>query len=150
MSKKIFATYNNLVDIKPQFSTKNIYGKLQLNWINITDELGNKLNITSLTSNPAKIFKKCTMGDRYLIECRDIVNGRILYPSKVIKVNKNLRCSIIRKTGNTYIFIKGKYKGKKITDIDEYELNKYLIYLGKTTYNETTIKNVLDILNIIN
>jgi uncharacterized protein (DUF3820 family) len=145
---KIYATYKILEDIKPEYAKDGKAGKLQLRWTNVSNDCGQPM--PDVFSNTADIFKKVKFGNRYVIEFKQLEGNRILYPTRVRLTNKNLKCGVIRKYEGEYIFINGKYKGKTLKDIDKYELNNYLLWLGKHTNNEATVINILDILKIIN
>ena len=148
---RIYATYNGTKDIKPEFAKEGKPGKLQLCWVDVRDECGNE--IEDLFSNPANTYKGIKKGGRYAIDFRSKDFHRIKYPTNVRKINKNLHCKLIRKLGDDFVFIKGKYKTKKVSELvlkNKVELNQYLIWLAENTYNEATIINVLTILEKIN
>ena len=148
---RIYATYSGTKDIRPEFAKEGKSGKLQLCWTDVRDECGEP--IENMYSNPADTYFGIKKGNRYVIDFRNSFQNRIKYPTSVKRINKNLHCKLIRKIGDDYIFIKGKFKGRKVSEIVLYnkkELNDYLIWLGENTYNEATIIKVLKILEKIN
>jgi hypothetical protein len=148
---RVYATYSGTKDIRPEFAKEGKAGKLQLCWTNVRDECGQP--IEDVFSNPADTYHGIKKGGRYVIDFSSRYGNRIKYPKSVKKINKNLHCKLIRKIGDDYIFIKGKFRGKKVSEIiltDKYEFNQYLIWLAENTYNEATIIKVLNILEKIN
>jgi hypothetical protein len=142
---RLFATFNGF--IKKEDLKGNKIGNTQLKWTNVTYETGEKLNI-ELTSNIPAIFKKVVLlkGFRYVIECKEIINGKISYPKNIKKTNKNENCFLMRRIGNEFIFIKGKLKGKKSSEVDKEVLTDYLVWTLRNTDNESTIKNGIELL----
>jgi hypothetical protein len=84
------------------------------------------------------------LGHRFMVKISD--NG--ICETK--KVNKNPRCDIFRRFKDDFHIIGGKYKGKKVSELNKLDLNNYCVWLGQHSYNEMTIKNVLTILKKIN
>ena len=152
MGKRIYATYNGTKDIRPQFAKEGKAGKLQLCWTGVRSGTGELMK--EKYSNPALAFKGIKKGSRYVIDFKEFEGDRLIFPTKVRRVGKNLNCKLIRKLDdNDYIFINGKFAGKKVSEIvlnDKQQLNSYLIWTGENTYNEATIINVLNILEMIN
>lgn len=149
---RVYATYNGTKDIRPEFAKEGKAGKTQLCWTSVRNDCG--LSMRNKFSNPAKTFKGLKVGDRYVIDFKELLDNRITYPTKVRRVNKNLLCKVIRRLDtDDYIFINGKYQGRKVSDIkneDKEQLTSYLVWLGQNTYNEATVINVLNILEMVN
>ena len=143
---RIYATYNGTEDIRPEFQIDGVAGKLQLKWKACRNDCGELIG--TLYSNAANIYGSLIKGHRYLIEFKKDKGNRLLYPTRVKKVGKNLRCDVIRKYDGSYIFIKGKFKNKKIEEINKQKLSDYLIWLGRNTENEATVINILEILKL--
>lgn len=142
---RIYGTYSELRDILPEFAREGKPGKLQLVWSNLRNDCGETIEGEYL-SNPTKGTKKCIFGERYAIDFKKLEGQRMIHPTKIQKTPKNLRCDVVRSYKDDYIFIRGKFRGKKLGEIDKAEVTKYLLYLGKNSYNEMTIINVLNML----
>ena len=149
---RIYATFNGLKDLKPD-KNSIFTGNLQMIWEDVVNDLGEPINGT-YHSNRAKLFNKITLrrGNRYVIDCKEIKDSKILYPTNIMNTRKNPTCGIIRKAFGDYTFIKGKYKGKwlnKMGRLEKVEIKRYLLYLGKNTNNEATVRNILNMLKIL-
>jgi len=146
---RLFATFNGF--IKKEDFKGNKVGNTQLKWVNVTYEVGDKLG-EDLTSNITTVFNgvKLLKGFRYVINCKGVIDGKINYPKKIKKTNKNENCFLMRRIGNDFIFIKGKLKGLKSSEVDNEILTDYLVWTLKKTDNESTIKNGVELLKKIN
>lgn len=149
---RLYATFNGLKDINPP-KDSIFAGKIQLMWGDIKNDAGQPIN-GEFHCNKTKLFEKLTLrkGNRYVLECKEIVNKKINHPTSIMNTRKNPTCGIIRKAFDDYTFIKGKFKGKwlsKMTILEKDELKRYLLYLGKNTNNEATVINILNMLKIL-
>lgn len=119
--------------------------KIVLN--NLSDDFGDKV-FGYVHIGDEMVIARLTLkfGDRYMVKYQNMVNKTLTKISHTKKVNKNPRCDIFRRFKSDFHIIGGKYKGKKVSELDKLELNKYCIWLGQHSYNEMTIKNVLTIL----
>ena len=111
----------------------------------LTDDFGNTKKGTFKLNNQMVISTmKPKLGYRYMIKMTDsgICETR--------RVKRNPRCDIFRRFKDDFHIISGKYKGKKVSELDKLKLMNYCIWLGERSYNEMTIKNVLTILKKIN
>jgi hypothetical protein len=146
--KRIYATFGGTKSIP---SNNPDYPKLAFVWNKVCDDTGEELK-GSLISNRAKKLTDFQLrtGNRYIIECKEVCDGKILYPSSINHTNKNPKCDLIRFVKGKYLFIKGKYKNKTHDTIDKSDLTNYLIWIAEKTTNEATVKNALNILKKIN
>lgn len=142
---RIFATFKGVV-----YESNERGGKmLLLNWVDVCNDAGQKLdgNFTSHKTIFSDILK---IGNRYSIECVEVVANKISTIINTKSTSKNRRCDVIRKANGEYHFIKGKYKGKKSSEIDVGQLHNYMLWLAKSSNNESSITNALEILKLIN
>jgi hypothetical protein len=112
----------------------------RLVWGDVKNEMGESICDFDTKKNWATDIVKLKFGNRYKID----FNGDEI--AHVQKINKIAKCEIIRRFKDEFHFIGGKYQGKKDSDLNKCDLNKYCIWLAQNTYNEITIKNVLLIL----
>lgn len=124
---------------------------IRLKWDDVSNEMGEQINNSLLSKKNSYLSEiNLKVGNRYLLECKEIKINHIQDITFGKTVYKNKRCDLMRKAYNTFHFIKGKYKGMKIDDINHIELHNYMIWLAKNSNNESTIKNCLEVLEIIN
>lgn len=146
---RLYGTYSELRDIQPQYAREGKAGKLQLVWKDLRDDCGDPI-AGEYFSNPTKASQKCRFGDRYAIDFKRLEGKRIIHPTRIKQVPKNLRCDLIRSYNGDYVFIRGKYKGKKLSELDKGEITNYLLYLAEKSYNEMTVINVINMLKKLN
>lgn len=127
---------------------KNLSSKFK--WSGLSNEMGNEIKGNYLSHND-KIFKEVRLkiGERYQLECDSLITNQIIEIGKVTKVNKNPRCDLFRRFKDEFHIINGKYQGKKDTDILDYEMSMYCIWVARKTNNEATMKNCLALLEKI-
>lgn len=145
---RIFATFKGTSYLSKDERSK---ANTQLNWTNISNDAGHDIS-GDLISKKTSFLETINLrvGNRYLLECKDITFNKInsLTAGKV--VYKNKRCDIMRKANGTFHFIKGKFKSMKLEEIHHQEAHSYMIWLARNSKNEATIKNCLEVLEIIN
>lgn len=145
---KIFATFKGVSYLsKDDRSKKNT----RLNWTNISNDAGYEIE-GDLISNKTSFLESTHLkiGNRYLLECKNIESNKIIVLTAGKTVYKNKRCDLMRKANGTFHFIKGKFKSMKLEDLHKGELHDYMIWVAKNSKNEATIKNCLEVLEIIN
>lgn len=149
---RLYVTFDGLKDLEPMKYEK-FAGNLQMVWSNVKDDAGQVMK-GNFYSNRAKLFENITLrkGNRYVVECKEVRDKKIYFPTSISNTNKNPRCNLIRKVADDYTFIRGKHKGKwlsKLASFEKDEIKRYLLWLGKNTNNEATVNNVLCMLKII-
>lgn len=149
---RLYATFNGLKDLEPD-KYDCFAGNLQMMWSNVRNDAGEEMK-GEFHSNRAKLFNNITLrkGNRYVIGCKELKGQKIFFPTSIMNTNKNPRCNLIRKVGDDYTFIRGKFKGKwlsKLTILEKDEIKRYLLWLGGSTNNEATVINVLCMLKRI-
>jgi hypothetical protein len=136
---KIFGTFMGFIN-NTNVKTKLIFG-------NLVDESGEEISGEVFIDNQMVIAcMKLKFGDRYLIGFKNIVNKTLVDINQTKRVRKATKCDIFRRFKDEIHFVGGKHQGKKDSDLDIHELNQYCIWLVRSSYNEVTIKNALQIL----
>jgi len=136
---KIFGTFNGFIN------NTNVQRKLILG--DLVDECGEEISGNVYIENQMVIScMKLNFGDRYLIGFKDIQNGALTSINQTKRLRKRRSCDIFRRFKDEIHFVGGKYQGKKDNDLNKHELNQYCIWLVRSSYNEVTIKNALQIL----
>lgn len=143
MVKTLFGTFKKFIN--------NPDGTRKLVLNNLTNDFGDETSGYVHIDNTMVIScMKLKLGNRYMVKYNEIDNFVLKGITQTMGVNKNPRCDIFRRFKDEFHIIGGKYKGKKDRDVDNLDLIKYCIWLGQNTYNEMTIKNVLNLLKKLN
>lgn len=144
---RIFATFKGVTYLLKNDKSKN---NTKLNWVNMSNDAGQDIEGDFVSNKVSFLEKNLKVGNRYLLECKNIDANKINVLTAGKSVYKNKRCDMMRKVNGTFHFIKGKFKSMKIEDIHKGELHDYMIWVAKNSKNEATIKNALEVLEIVN
>ena len=137
--RKIFATVKK-IGYSGNHATNLVLGHL-------VNESGDKMDGEFQIDNAITI--KCMdpkVGTRYMVAFKEVGKNELVDVCETRKLRKVRKCDIFRRFKDGYHFIGGKHQGKKESDLNEAQLTQYCLWLGRSSYNETTIKNALTIL----
>lgn len=149
---KLYVTFEGIKDLEPD-KYEEYSGNLQMVWNDVRNDAGELLIGRFYCSRAALPSLQLRSGNRYVLECNDILGNKILNPKSIKHTYKNPKCGLIRKVGEDYTFIKGKFKDKwlsKLNPNEQGEMSGYLLYLADNTNNEATVINVLEMLKKLN
>lgn len=121
-----------------------IGGTMYYKWGKIShygDEVTSDTMTSPISTNIKRI--KPTIGTRFAIDCLEINKDKFRRITSIKNTYKNLKCDLIRKIGDDFIFIKGKYRGKRTSNIPKHKIKQYISWLKDNTTNEATYRNCL-------
>ena len=136
---KVFVTFNGCT----RGPTNGAYlGPPILEWGDAIDSEGIKLG--GLVSNKSKLTEKkfFRKGNRYLIECNTIANGKIKRIKSLTGVKKKNTCNLFKACGNDFKIINGKYKNKMVSEMGNETIERYVSWIKVNSNNEDTLRNI--------